>query len=281
MLDIGTKASDDIVASPEGDIIILKAGDDTVDSGDGDDLIIAGKGDDSVDAGAGNDLLILGQGDDTANGGSGSDTILGGSGDDVFIFNATSLEEGSDFIDGGKDYDTLRIIYTDATADELASDFQRLQAYLDAGDFTKSFHFEAVDLEIRNVEDVELIDDTPVDPAVLTINGANPFNVGTVFAGSASAVKLTVTNTGGTTATEIEVSFSDTTNFGIYQFEDQVYSLSETLNPGELDTFRPYFQTPGVSIADEIGVYECAMEISYFDGLEYQVLEKELIAQAI
>lgn len=281
MLDIGTKSDDEIVGSSEDDILISGAGSDIIEAGDGDDLVIAGKGDDSVTGGAGDDLILLGHGDDTAVGGIGSDTILGGAGDDVFIFNADEQMAGdSDSLDGGRDYDTLRFIYTDATSAELAADFERLQAYLDAGDFSQTFKFEAVDLEIRHIENVELIDETPSDPAILTINGADPHNFGVIFYGSYNAVQFTLTNSGAGAATEISVSFSDENIFSMRDLNPNLpgyedWPLEESLAAGAQDYFQIEFTPPAA------GTYVGEMTISYFDGIEYQTLEKELIGQGI
>lgn len=96
---------DQIRAGRDDDVIIAGSGDDVVDGGDGDDIIYAGAGNDTVSAGAGDDVVFGGAGDDVISGDAGDDSLFGG--------------DGNDTIGGGADNDT---VVGDAGHDRLAGD---------------------------------------------------------------------------------------------------------------------------------------------------------------
>ncbi|HAN46004.1 MAG TPA: hypothetical protein DCQ32_05575 [Cyanobacteria bacterium UBA8156] len=92
-----------IVATPFGDLIFGRGGDDTIEGlagndtlfgnegndflfgGDGDDSADGGQGNDVLDGGAGNDTLLGGEGNDSLSGGNGNDSLLGGAGNNTLV----------------------------------------------------------------------------------------------------------------------------------------------------------------------------------------------------
>lgn len=115
---IGTKGGDDFVdinnsnAGPGGLEVFLGDGDDTLQGpltgdvlaygGAGNDSIETEEGNDTVFGGSGNDTIDLGDNDDTAFGESGNDTILGRDGNDT-IFGGN----GADLLSGGDGTDSI------------------------------------------------------------------------------------------------------------------------------------------------------------------------------
>ena len=117
----GTPEDDLVVGSALDDTYALLAGDDvsgggagndTIDGGDGNDLIYGGAGDDHLTGGLGDDRLegqwgkdklIGGFGDDVLNGDQGNDILRGGAGDDLLQGGS-----GNDFLSGNSGDDKLR-----------------------------------------------------------------------------------------------------------------------------------------------------------------------------
>ncbi|NCW33726.1 MAG: hypothetical protein EBV92_10815, partial [Betaproteobacteria bacterium] len=89
----GTEGNDTLNGGPAADSIAALGGNDRIEAFEGNDTIDAGAGDDNfIDAGPGNDLVRTGSGNDWV--------ILGG-----------AFDGGSDTLDGGDGYDTVRYEY--------------------------------------------------------------------------------------------------------------------------------------------------------------------------
>jgi Ca2+-binding RTX toxin-like protein len=99
-----------------GDIFVGGNGDDNLQGGDKDDIFLSGNGDDTVLGGAGTDIVFVGAGDDTVVGQTGNDVAFLGSGYDRFIWNNG---DGSDFINGGRGFDTTQVNGADGAGDEF------------------------------------------------------------------------------------------------------------------------------------------------------------------
>lgn len=102
---------DDIMASPDGGLIIAGAGDDRVtggpeadivEAGSGDDLVMGRDGDDNIQGENGDDTLYGGLDEDEIEGGDGDDLINGGRGDDIL-----RGDKGDDTIWGARDDDEI------------------------------------------------------------------------------------------------------------------------------------------------------------------------------
>ncbi|UJB73040.1 hypothetical protein HRE53_30650 (plasmid) [Acaryochloris sp. 'Moss Beach'] len=89
----GTKAADDIDGLAGNDTIFGLAGSDRINGGQGQDKLFGNSGDDTLDGGAGDDRLSGNWGNDFLSGDEGADLILGNAGDDT--------------LDGGDDHDSL------------------------------------------------------------------------------------------------------------------------------------------------------------------------------
>ncbi|MGQ9866775.1 MAG: calcium-binding protein [Pseudanabaenaceae cyanobacterium] len=92
-----------IVATPFGDVIFGRGGNDTLEGlggndtlfgnegndflfgGDGEDSLEGGQGNDVLDGGAGNDTLLGGEGNDSLQGGTGNDSLMGGAGNNTLV----------------------------------------------------------------------------------------------------------------------------------------------------------------------------------------------------
>ncbi|NCV56921.1 MAG: calcium-binding protein, partial [Betaproteobacteria bacterium] len=89
----GTEGNDTLNGGPAADSIAALGGNDRIEAFEGNDTIDAGAGDDNfIDAGPGNDLVRAGSGNDWV--------VLGG-----------AFDGGSDTLDGGDGYDTVRYEY--------------------------------------------------------------------------------------------------------------------------------------------------------------------------
>ncbi len=71
-----------------------------------DGRMYGGRGDDDLRGSAGDDRMYGGRGDDQLFGGTGDDKMFGGRGDDVFVRQAG---DGSDYVNGGRGHDVLRL----------------------------------------------------------------------------------------------------------------------------------------------------------------------------
>ncbi|MDH3320267.1 MAG: Ig-like domain-containing protein [Betaproteobacteria bacterium] len=171
---LGTKIGEELPGTDGRDLILGKKGDDKIDGGAGNDLLFGGKGIDFVFGGTGDDFVFGGKGDDIVDGGAGNDRVFGGKGDDLANYTRSENVGAHDFYDGGKGVDTLQLTLTsaeqDAAKDEIAA-FQALlggksDSYCDDG---KSFHFDSLDLTVRNFEKLEIV----------TVGGGNTAPVAT------------------------------------------------------------------------------------------------------
>ncbi|NVJ91585.1 MAG: hypothetical protein HWE34_08000, partial [Methylocystaceae bacterium] len=75
--------------------------------------------------GAGNDTMYGDGGSDVMIGGAGDDVMYGGDGNDLFVFggaNDTSVS-GSDWINGGADFDTIQLNGTEGWTLTVTNDF--------------------------------------------------------------------------------------------------------------------------------------------------------------
>ncbi|MBX9804840.1 MAG: cadherin-like domain-containing protein, partial [Alphaproteobacteria bacterium] len=153
---IGNKLNNTITGTNDSDIIIGGKGDDTLNGGGGNDIITGGKGNDIINGGSGNDLIVGGGGNDTLNGGSGSDIVLGGSGKDLFIHSVSENIGASDYYDGDGGSDTLRLIVTQAQANDLAAAIAAFNSRRGNGVFDFHNYVPYMNLKIVNIEKIEL-----------------------------------------------------------------------------------------------------------------------------
>ena len=121
--EVGTDNADSLYShSGEDAVLSGEGGSDILYTTDGDDVLQGGAGDDTLYANDGDDVLKLGEGADEAYGGAGNDVFIaspdgsddvmaGNSGDDMFIFNAhaDAGTSGTDWVDGGEDFDTIAL----------------------------------------------------------------------------------------------------------------------------------------------------------------------------
>ncbi|NJK60435.1 MAG: calcium-binding protein [Oscillatoriales cyanobacterium SM2_1_8] len=110
-----------LIATPFGDLIFGRGGNDTIEGlggndtlfgnegsdflfgGDGDDSLDGGQGNDVLDGGAGNDTLLGGEGNDSLSGGFGNDSVMGGAGNNTLVGGS-----GDDVLIGTGVLDTFR-----------------------------------------------------------------------------------------------------------------------------------------------------------------------------
>ena len=115
-LDIGTTENLDVNGQGGDDVIVGSTGlaalgiNLDLDGGEGNDLLIGGDGADVLRGGNGNDTLI---------GSRGNDVKLGESGNDLIVWNNG---DGSDFIEGGADIDTVQVNGADGAGDDFSID---------------------------------------------------------------------------------------------------------------------------------------------------------------
>ncbi|MBV7380177.1 M10 family metallopeptidase [Maritimibacter dapengensis] len=109
---ISGRGNDRVIGNDADNLIVTRAGHDTVSGGAGDDVVRSGGGNDLLRGQDGNDLLLGGEGDDQLFGqdgndrikaGTGDDLATGGAGDDLIIAHA-----GSDQIIAGAGNDIIR-----------------------------------------------------------------------------------------------------------------------------------------------------------------------------
>ena len=101
--DIATTAkNDDVIGSPDRDLIDGLSGDDTIKGMSGDDTLYGGIDLDKLFGGAGDDILKGNMGDDTLNGGTYDDRLIGGKDSDILLG-----RNGDDTLNGGIDADKL------------------------------------------------------------------------------------------------------------------------------------------------------------------------------
>ena len=127
----GTPGNDTLTGGVLADVILGRAGDDSIAGADGNDVLSGGAGADTINTGAGDDVVEGGKGNDTVVGMAGRDVVHAGAGDDFIAWNdpigdAVFGERGndvilggnvaSDTIDGGAGDDFIRAFATSANA---------------------------------------------------------------------------------------------------------------------------------------------------------------------
>ncbi|MEX0310160.1 MAG: calcium-binding protein, partial [Tateyamaria sp.] len=124
------------------------------------DTIIGNAEDNVISGGGANDALYGLYGDDTIIGNKGDDKMIGGAGDDLLVWNNG---DGSDFMDGGADDDTVQVnFFTDLVNDDLQNDdTARLEDSKDGITFARTvLNGQSVNglfqLEITNTETIEV-----------------------------------------------------------------------------------------------------------------------------
>ncbi|MBQ4824461.1 carboxypeptidase regulatory-like domain-containing protein [Leisingera sp. HS039] len=183
----GGRGNDNIRGTVGYDTLIGGEGDDTINGDGRGDVVLGGIGDDALAGQFGDDVLFGGsgrdfgaglQGSDYVSGGTGNDwflspndgadTILGGAGDDEFVWSETDDAGERDFLDGESGIDTLEISLNGADALAVQAE---IDAYLaiaaanapapgsinDGSVLTDTFSFTTIDLDIRNIEDVQIV----------------------------------------------------------------------------------------------------------------------------
>jgi Ca2+-binding RTX toxin-like protein len=129
------------------------------------------------------ELIRGGHGNDTLNGAGGSDVVNGEKGDDLLIFNLSENIGEENLYDGGKGYDTFRIVLTLDQFQDLRDELSEMKAWIaENADVKNSTSMTGKDkavnshqhpefetsfgLTIRNFEDVEIFIDGvgEVDP---------------------------------------------------------------------------------------------------------------------
>jgi hypothetical protein len=97
----GTSGADELLGTPDRDVIVAGGGADQIWGRGGDDLICAGSGTDQVEGGAGRDRVYGQGGRDHLQGGRSNDKLLGQGGNDVLEGNG-----GDDVLRGGPGFDS-------------------------------------------------------------------------------------------------------------------------------------------------------------------------------
>ncbi|MDP5220671.1 SdrD B-like domain-containing protein [Ruegeria sp. 2205SS24-7] len=166
---LGGEGDDTINADGQGDVALGGIGDDVLNGQFDDDILFGGLGDDFVRGLQGSDFVSGGAGDDRFQSpNSGADTILGGSGSDEFVWAEATDAGERDFLDGESGIDTLEISLDGADALAVQAEIDVYLAMVDANApapgsindgsvLTDTFSFTTIDLDIRNIEDVQLI----------------------------------------------------------------------------------------------------------------------------
>jgi Ca2+-binding RTX toxin-like protein len=189
----GGNGDDTLDGDAGNDTLSGDNGDDTLNGGAGNDTLIGGNGDDTLTGSDGNDFLFGSNGDDTLDGGAGTDSVYGESGNDVAIYVMSENTDETDFYDGGKGTDKLRLVLTQAQYNSAAvqSDIQAFQAFLalhsKAGSSDgPTFHFTAFNLSARNFEQLQIVivqdqNQTPTDISLSNATIAENSTTGTVI----------------------------------------------------------------------------------------------------
>ena len=174
----GGAGNDTVIGGVGADVLFGGADNDVLKGGAGADALNGGDNNDALDGGAGNDDLSGNNGDDVITGGTGNDVGLGGAGNDLFIWN---VGDGNDTINGGTDFDTLRLIGSKA-GDTIAIAAN--------GTLTEIAAPGGVNLDVS----VEHID-------IRALDGADSIDIGDLSATNVEAVTVDLAATlGGKTA---------------------------------------------------------------------------------
>lgn len=189
----------------------------------------------NVDGGEGDDEIWTSTGNDIIDAGAGSDTIYSDVGDDILIYRMDDNIGQSDVYSGAQGFDTLRIIVSPQQSIIIQSDLQALQNHITTyGDVNSSagtlFEFTSFDLDVRDIEDVEVvIEDPGTDDTFTATASAESFNGGMgsdTVDYSASNEGITVdllagTNWGGHAAGDTLISIENIT--GSSGYRDYLY----------------------------------------------------------
>ena len=197
---IGTSLGNVRTGTVDDDYIVLMAGNDTADAGDGADTVSGGDdndilngeagndylygdfGDDALDGGSGDDVLDGGAGNDTVNGGTGNDYIAGGAGNDILNGqdgNDTIYAlDGNDTVDGGANDDVITLGAALTAADSINGGTGFDQAAI-SGNYGAGLVFGATTM-------------TNVEVLALLPGGTNSYNLTTNNATVAAGVEMTI-----------------------------------------------------------------------------------------
>jgi len=162
----------DTVSGGEGnDWIWSGHGNDSVKGDAGRDFIRAGSGKDTVDGGTGDDYVNGGRGGDSLTGGAGNDKVYGGHGNDELVYTVTDNVGSKDHYNGGSGSDLLVLRMTHAEYAAAKAELDAFDAHLAesaCGWKYKTFHFQSFDLEVKNVEQYQVVltDEPPPVPPV-------------------------------------------------------------------------------------------------------------------
>ncbi|HKP24945.1 MAG TPA: hypothetical protein VJV39_13855 [Dongiaceae bacterium] len=159
------------------DVITGGAGEDVVFGDDdndklagaaGGDALLGGNGNDALAGGAGDDELFGNNGDDTVTGGTGNDIAGLGAGNDLFIWN---VGDGNDTVDGGIDFDTLRLLGSIA-GDAVAISANGSQTVLTApGGATLNLNAEHIDIRaLAGADTIDIGDITTTNTENVTVD---------------------------------------------------------------------------------------------------------------
>jgi len=138
----------EIIGTPNSDILMGTAGSDVIRGLAGDDYLEGREGNDALEGGEGSDEVNGGDGDDLIEITDGEDSLYGGAGDDTFRLNTNptgadviSGGDGLDRILGGDDSDTLKLRYfADEFTVELI-DGQGGQNYIEGWQYANTLDF--------------------------------------------------------------------------------------------------------------------------------------------
>jgi Ca2+-binding RTX toxin-like protein len=103
-LFLGNNLDNLLDGTPNADIMVGDAGNDTLTANEGNDLLAGDAGNDLLDGGLGDDTILGGDGNDILEGAQGNDTMIGGAGNDILAWDDG---DGSDRMSGGAGYDTV------------------------------------------------------------------------------------------------------------------------------------------------------------------------------
>ncbi|MBW4551686.1 MAG: calcium-binding protein [Aphanocapsa sp. GSE-SYN-MK-11-07L] len=120
-LFLGDTLDNLIDGTPDADIMVGDAGNDTLIAIEGNDLLAGDAGNDLVDGGQGDDTLLGGDGNDILEGAQGNDTMIGGAGKDILAWDDG---DGSDRMSGGSGYDTVEFNGAVVQGDQLVLEQQ-------------------------------------------------------------------------------------------------------------------------------------------------------------
>uniref|UniRef100_UPI000B329119 SdrD B-like domain-containing protein n=1 Tax=Leisingera sp. F5 TaxID=1813816 RepID=UPI000B329119 len=166
---LGGEGDDTINADGQGDVALGGIGDDVLNGQFDDDILFGGAGDDFVRGLQGSDFVSGGAGDDRFQSpNSGADTVLGGAGADEFVWSEATDAGERDFLDGESGVDTLEISLNGADALAVQAEIDAYLAIVaanapapgsinDGSVLTDTFSFTTIDLDIRNIEDVQIV----------------------------------------------------------------------------------------------------------------------------